>query len=51
MGKGITFLIAEDVNLLRRTFLVGKMSKFLAVGWYSPLGMASGSHEDLGRKF
>ena len=31
----MTLLIAEDVNLLRRIFLVGKMSTFLAVGWYS----------------
>ena len=32
----MTFLIAEEVNLLREIFLVGEMSKFLAAGWYSP---------------
>ena len=33
----MTFLIAEEVNLLRGIFLVGEMSKFLAVGWdFSP---------------
>ena len=32
MGKVMTLLRAEDVNLLRRIFLVGQMSKFLAVG-------------------
>ena len=31
----MAFLIAEEVNLLRRIFLVGEMSKFLAVGWDS----------------
>ena len=35
-GEGITLLIAENVNLFRRIFLVGKMNNFLAVGWYSP---------------
>ena len=34
--EGMTLLIAEDVNLLRRIFLAGKLSKSLAVGWYSP---------------
>ena len=34
--EGMTLLIAEDVNLLRRIFLAGKVSKSLAVGWYSP---------------
>ena len=33
----ITLLITENVNLLRRTFLVGKMSNLLGVGWDSPL--------------
>ena len=32
MGEGMTLLRAEDVNLLRRIFLVEQMSKFLAVG-------------------
>ena len=32
----MTFMIGEDVNLLRRILLVWKMSKFLAVGWDSP---------------
>ena len=32
MGEGITLLIGEDVHLLRRTFLMGKMSKFLYAG-------------------
>ena len=36
-GEGITLLIAKDVNLLRGVFLVGEVSKFLAVGWDSPL--------------
>ena len=31
----MTFLIAEEVNLLRGIFLVGEMSKYLAVGWDS----------------
>ena len=31
MGEGMTLLI-EDVNLLRGIYLVGEMSKFLAVG-------------------
>ena len=31
----MTFLIAEEVNLLRVIFLVGEMSKYLAVGWDS----------------
>ena len=31
----MTFLIAEEVNLLRGVFLVGEMSKVLAVGWDS----------------
>ena len=31
----MTFLIAEEVNLLRGIFLVKEMSKFLAVGWES----------------
>ena len=35
-GKGMTLLIAEDVNLLIGIFLLGEMSKFLAVEWYSP---------------
>ena len=35
-GKGMTLLIAKDVNLLKGIFLVGEMSKFLAVGWVSP---------------
>ena len=33
----MTLLVAEDVNSLRRIFLVGKMTKFLAVGWDSPV--------------
>ena len=33
----MTLLIEEKVNLLRGVFLVGKMSKLLAVGWDSPL--------------
>ena len=36
MGEGITLLIGEDVNWLREIFLVGEMSKILAVGWDSP---------------
>ena len=32
----MTFLILEDVNLLRGIFLVGKMSRFLAAGWVFP---------------
>ena len=32
----MTLLIAEDVNLLIGIFLLGEMSKFLAVEWYSP---------------
>ena len=32
----MTLLIAEDVNLLRKIFLVGKRSKFFAVNWDSP---------------
>ena len=35
MGGGMTLLIAEDAYLLRRIFLVGKMSKCLLVSWYS----------------
>ena len=35
IDKGMTFFIAQDVNLLWRIFLVGKMSNFLAVGWVS----------------
>ena len=31
----MTFLIAEEVNLQRGIFLVGEMSKFLAVRWDS----------------
>ena len=31
----MTFLIVEEVNLLRGIFLVEEMSKFLAVGWDS----------------
>ena len=31
----MTFLIAEEVNLLRGIFLVVEMSKFLAVVWDS----------------
>ena len=31
----MTFFIEEDVNLLRRIFLMGKMSKFLGTGWDS----------------
>ena len=31
-GKGVTFLLAEQVNLLRGIFLVAEMSKYLAVG-------------------
>ena len=31
----MTFLIAEEVNLSRTIFLVGEMTKFLAVGWDS----------------
>ena len=31
----MTLLIAEEVNLLRGIFLVGEMSKFLAIGWDS----------------
>ena len=34
-GEGMPLLIVEDVNLLRRIFLVGKISKILTVGWYS----------------
>ena len=30
-------MIAEDINLLSRVFLVGKMSKFFAAGWDSPI--------------
>ena len=30
-GESITFLIAQDANLLKGTFLVGGISKFLAV--------------------
>ena len=35
-GERMTLLILEDINLLKKIFLVGKISKFLAVGWYSP---------------
>ena len=35
MGEGMKLLIEEDVNSLRKIFLVGKMSRFLAVNWYS----------------
>ena len=31
----MTFLIAEEANLLKGIFLMGKMSKSLAVGWDS----------------
>ena len=31
----MTFLIAEEVNLLKGIILAGEMSKFLAVGWDS----------------
>ena len=31
----MTFLIVEEVNLLRRIFVVGEMRNFLAVGWDS----------------
>ena len=31
----MTFLIAKEVNILRGSFLIGKMSKFMAVGWDS----------------
>ena len=31
----MTPLIAKDVNLLKGVFLVGEISKFLAVGWVS----------------
>ena len=30
-GEGMTFLIKEDVNLLRRISMVGKMNKCLAI--------------------
>ena len=33
VGEEMTLLIAEDVNLLSRTVLVGKISLSLAVGW------------------
>ena len=33
MGEGMTLLIVESLNLLRRTFFVGLVKKFLAVGW------------------
>ena len=33
--EGMTFLIAKEVNILRGSFLIGKMSKFMAVGWDS----------------
>ena len=33
----MTFLIGDDVNLLRELFLVGRMSNFLALGWDSRL--------------
>ena len=32
----MTFLITEDVNLLKGIFLVGEISKFLAIGWDFP---------------
>ena len=32
----MTLLMAQDVNLLRRIFLVVKMNKFFAVGWDPP---------------
>ena len=32
----MTLLIEKDVNLLKGIFLVGEMSKFLAVEWDSP---------------
>ena len=35
-GEETKLFIVEDVNLLRRIFLVVEISKFLAVGWYSP---------------
>ena len=35
-GGGMTLLIVEDVNLLRRISLEGEMIKFLAVGLDSP---------------
>ena len=37
----------EDVHVLRQIFLLGKMSKFLAVGWDSP-PISRVSHEGLG---
>ena len=37
MGEGMTLLTAENVNLLRTIFLVGKVSNFFAVSWDSPL--------------
>ena len=36
MVEGMTVLIGENVNVLRGIFLVGKMSKYLAVEWDSP---------------
>ena len=33
-GEGTKLLVVEDVNLLRKIFLVGEISTFVAVGWY-----------------
>ena len=30
-GKGMTYLIVKDVNILRWIFLIGEMCKFLAL--------------------
>ena len=42
MGEEMTLLIRGDVSLLRGNFLVGKMSKCLAIGWdYPPIPRVS----------
>ena len=36
MGEGMKLLIGENVNILRGTFVVGQMSKFLTFRLNSP---------------
>ena len=42
-------MLMEDVDLARRIFLVGKISKFLTAGLYSSL-IFNFSHKDLGEE-
>ena len=46
----MTLFIGEDLNLLRWIFLVGEISKFLAVGWDSLQSHTQGSHKVLGEE-